>query len=157
MGIKWVKNIKRSSTVFLNIYLIYLFGCAGSQLWRMGASLWHVRSFFSFFFKVACRILSCSRRTLSCGTGELVPWPGISPRPSALGTRSLSHGTTREVLRSLFLLNGILRGSEWCTLLVVTDRAKRGLANILNVLSKNRFQFLSIFSNNSCLNVYKVI
>ena len=41
---------------------------------------------------------------LSCGMWDLVPRPGIEPRPPALGTWSLSHGTTREVpLTSLFM------------------------------------------------------
>ena len=47
-----------------------------------------VRDLFSF---VACRILSCS-------IWDLVPWPGIESRCPALGVRSLSHWTTREVL-----------------------------------------------------------
>ena len=34
---------------------------------------------------------------LSCSTWDLVSWPGIEPRPSALGVQSLSHWTTREV------------------------------------------------------------
>ena len=37
---------------------------------------------------------------LSWGTWDLVPWSGIKPQPLALGTGSLSHWTTREVLRS---------------------------------------------------------
>ena len=32
---------------------------------------------------------------------DLVPWPGIEPRPPALGTQSLSHWTTREGLGTL--------------------------------------------------------
>ena len=40
-----------------------------------------------------CRIM----RTLSCGRWDLVPWPGIEPRPPALGVWSFSHWTTREV------------------------------------------------------------
>ena len=42
---------------------------------------------------------------------DLVPWPGIEPRPPALGAWSLSHCTTREVPGPciyLFLLNCIL-------------------------------------------------
>ena len=35
---------------------------------------------------------------LSCSMWDLVPWPGIEPRPSALGAWSLSHWTTRAVL-----------------------------------------------------------
>ena len=34
---------------------------------------------------------------LSCSMWDLVPWPGIKPRPPALGTWSLTHWTTREV------------------------------------------------------------
>ena len=41
--------------------------------------------------------LSCSMPALSCDMLDLVPRPGIEPRPPALGARSLSHWTTREV------------------------------------------------------------
>ena len=34
---------------------------------------------------------------LSCGTQDLVPWPGIEPRFPALGMQSLSHRTIRVV------------------------------------------------------------
>ena len=43
-------------------------------------------------FVVACKIFSCSMMW------DLVPWPEIEPRPPALGMRSLSHWTTREVI-----------------------------------------------------------
>ena len=33
---------------------------------------------------------------LSCGMRDLVPWPGMEPRPPALGAQSLSHCATRE-------------------------------------------------------------
>ena len=52
-------------------FLIYLFGCATSYLPHVG------------FF--------------SCGTLDLVPWPGIEPWLLALGAWSLSHWTTRDV------------------------------------------------------------
>ena len=45
----------------------------------------------------ACRIFSFGMQTLSCITWDLVPWSGIKPGPTALGVRSLSHWTTREV------------------------------------------------------------
>ena len=43
--------------------------------------------------------LSCGIEVfdLSCGAWDLVPWPGIELRLPALGVRSLSHWTTREV------------------------------------------------------------
>ena len=55
----------------------------------------------------ALGILSCCVRSLSCGMWGLVPWPGIKPGPPALGVRSLSHWTTREVLAPDF------RGLLW--------------------------------------------
>ena len=72
------------SIFFFNIYL---FGCTSLQL-HTGSQI----------FVTASGIFSCSVRTLSCGIWDLVPWPGIKPKPPALGARSLSHWTTREVL-----------------------------------------------------------
>ena len=46
---------------------------------------------------VACRMCSCGMQTLSCGMWDLVSWPGIKPRPPALGGQSLSHWTTSEI------------------------------------------------------------
>ena len=46
----------------------------------------------------ACRIFDLRCRIFSCGMWGLVPRAGIEPRPAALGARSLSHGTTSEVL-----------------------------------------------------------
>ena len=40
---------------------------------------------------------------LSCGMWDLVPQPGIEPRPPALGVQSLTHWTTREVPHSAYL------------------------------------------------------
>ena len=39
---------------------------------------------------------------LTCGMRNLVPWPGIEPRPPALEARSLNCWTTREVRRFPF-------------------------------------------------------
>ena len=39
---------------------------------------------------------------LNCTMGDLVPWPGIEPRPPALGVQSLNHWTTREVSAIIF-------------------------------------------------------
>ena len=72
---------------FFNIYCIYLFGCARSWLHNLGSP----------FFAGACGTFSHSMGTLSCGLWDLVSWPGIELRPSALGAWSLSHWTTREV------------------------------------------------------------
>ena len=49
-------------------------------------------------------LFSCSMWTLSCGTWDLVPWPGIKPRSPALGARLISPWTTRKVPNQLFFL-----------------------------------------------------
>ena len=59
---------------FFNIYLTALALCCGTQD-LSGGDMW----------------------TLSWGLWDLVPWPGMEPRPPALGAQSLSHWTTREV------------------------------------------------------------
>ena len=48
-----------------------------------------------FFFKYLFIYLAAPG--FSCGIQDLVPWPGIEPRPSALGVCSLNHWTTGEV------------------------------------------------------------
>ena len=51
-----------------------------------------------FFFKLqhADLVAVCKLTVVAC-MQDLVPWPGIKPRPQALGARSLTHWTTREV------------------------------------------------------------
>ena len=56
-----------------------------------------------WFLAVACGIFSRSMRTLSCSLWDLVPWPGVEPRPPALEVWSLSHWSTREVLEASWL------------------------------------------------------
>ena len=46
--------------------------------------------------------LRCGMWTLSCSTWDLVLWPGIKPRPPALGVQNFSHRTTREISPLLF-------------------------------------------------------
>ena len=58
--------------LFLHFIFTYLFGCAGSQLWQM-----------QFFFSSCCGL-----ETLSFSMQNLVPCPGIEPRPPALETQS---------------------------------------------------------------------
>ena len=66
-----------SLLIFLNT--VYLCGCVVSKLQ-------HVRS---LLFTAVCKTFSCS--------WNLALWPGIEPRPPALGVQSLSPWTTSEV------------------------------------------------------------
>ena len=52
-------------------------------------------------FIMALEIFSCRVQNPSCSMWDLVPQPGIKPRPLALGVQSLSPWTTREVPRQL--------------------------------------------------------
>ena len=79
--------------IFIFIYLAVL-GLSLVAAWRTFV----VASGIFFVF-------TCGKRTLSCGMWDLVPWPGIEPRPPALGARSLSHWTTREVPRTVCILS----------------------------------------------------
>ena len=66
--------------LFIFIIFVCLFGCAMSSLWHAKPSI-----------VIACKIFSCDIWTLSCSTWDLVSWPGIKPRPPALGLWSLSQ------------------------------------------------------------------
>ena len=48
------------------------------------------------------RSFSCGMQALSCGMQDLVPCPGIEPRPSALGAQSFNHWTTKDHHWSLY-------------------------------------------------------
>ena len=55
----------------------------------------------SLFTYLAVPGFSCGIWTLSCGTWNRVQWPGIEPRPPALGVQSLNHWTITYKLWSL--------------------------------------------------------
>ena len=52
---------------------------------------WEAQQEFSLFFK--CIFIYLTALGLSCSMWDLVPRPGIKPRPPAWGTQSLSHWT----------------------------------------------------------------
>ena len=63
------------------------------------------------FIYLAMLGLICCRGTLCFGLLDLVPWPGVKPRPPSLGAQGLSHWTTREVPILLFPWAKILESS----------------------------------------------
>ena len=85
------------SFFFIFYLFIYLSGCAGSLLRHAGSLLPRARS---LLWRAGS--FSCGMRTLSCSMWDLVPQPRVKPGPPALGGRSLSHWTTREVPQSPF-------------------------------------------------------
>ena len=69
--------------------------CLFGQLILKAIEDYFFKSFSKFFFfKVFIYLAALG---LSCGTWDLVPWAGIKPQPPALGARSLTHWTPREV------------------------------------------------------------
>ena len=63
---------------------------------------------------VACGIFNYVMWTLRCCIWDLIPWPGMEPRPPALGAWSLSPWTTGEVPIALSLLLSSMPWQE-CT------------------------------------------
>ena len=72
---------------------------------------------------------------LSCGMWDLVPWPGIEPRPPSFGVWSLSHWTTREVLQLVF--SSFLLRYPSLVASLVAQMVKR-----LSAMRETRVQFL---------------
>ena len=73
---------------------------------------YHFPSFFFFLIFIYLAVLG-----LSCGMWDPVPWSGVEPRPPALGARSLSHWTAREV-PAVFFINVVLitlKFTKWFT------------------------------------------
>lgn len=66
------------------------------------------------FFFLAALGLSCGMGSLSRSLWDLVPCPGITPGPPALGAWSLNHWATREVPQ-MWCLDSIIRrvGVYW--------------------------------------------
>ena len=76
----WPLDLERRQ-FFLSKYLLFI-DCAGSWLQHMGSL-----------------VAACEHLTNTWGMWDLVPWPGMEPRPPALGAWGLSHWTTKEVPR----------------------------------------------------------
>ena len=72
-----------------------------------------------------------------CGTWDLVPWPGIIPRPPELGAWSLNHLTTREVLKTFRYF------TEW------TAKYKILRNNTLALLETSQLTQATFWHNNS--------
>ena len=55
--------------------------------------------------------LHCSMTTLSCSILDLVPLPGMEPRPPVLRTQSLSHWIPREIPQQMLNKNHCQQGT----------------------------------------------
>ena len=91
-GLSILFIFSKNSLLVLLIFAIVFFVSISFISWVFYLFVWFCQVFFA-----ACGNFSCHRQTLICGMQDLVPWPGIKPRPPALGVWSLSHWTTKEV------------------------------------------------------------
>ena len=86
------KEILLFVTMWMDLEDIILGKIAHSQ--KNAYSTWGLKEiFFKYLFIFIYLAVLC----LSYDLWDLVPWPGIEPRPPALGVQSFSHWTTREV------------------------------------------------------------
>ena len=69
----------------------------------LGSAFSFFKKFILKFIYLAVPGLSCGMQTLSCCMCDLVPGPGIKPRPPVLGAQSLRHWTMREIPVSFIL------------------------------------------------------
>ena len=79
-----------------------LFSLILCHLLKSGTWILGYLNYFFFFFLLILFIYDLAALGLSCGTWDLVPWPGTEPLPPSLGAWSLSHWTTREVPNYFF-------------------------------------------------------
>ena len=108
-----------SSTVFIHIVMGLASGGERPVWWQNSCSIWRHEKIFSrptgtwrtreekekslyfLFFKLFYLIVP--GLSWACSIWDLVPWPGIKPKSLGLGSRSLSHWTTREVPAHILL------------------------------------------------------
>lgn len=75
---------------------------------------------------------SCILGTLNCSTWDLVPWPGIEPRRPALGVRSHSHWTIREVTHCFWVLQIVTVLNQPLKQNIINNRRRIAFAGSLN-------------------------
>ena len=97
----WLKWLNMHAHVFIYFIIYWVPGLSCNMQSHLQSLLRHK----IFFLVAACEILwnllivLCG--PLSCSMWDLVSWLGIEPGPPILEVQSLSHWTTREVLRML--------------------------------------------------------
>ena len=103
-------QIKMNSWWIGTWWLAYKICHLGSNLWfskRVHSKCWEKNIFrdlktngcdkMSYYYFWLHQVLVGAPTIFSCGMWDPVPWPEIEPGPHALGPRSLSHWTIREV------------------------------------------------------------
>ena len=83
-----LRTTAKLTLTFMFFKSTYFFGCTRSWLQHTGSSIFVV-----------------AHGNFSCHMWDLVPQPGMKPGCPALGARSLSPWTTKEVQRLCFLIN----------------------------------------------------
>ena len=134
-------NILKIHVNILNyLKLQYQFHCFNNLL-----QFHHIPPPFLYFFLTFIYLAAAGH---SCGMRDPVPRPEIKPRHPALGTQSLSHWTTWEVLGAgYFLLTLTLVPQPWSlTLKFLTQKVVESLQfqwHLLRVDAPDQIQFQS--------------
>ena len=96
-GHNWTENTHNIKIIILTIFFLKHFLwlhqvlVAASKIFGLCCSTWD-------FLAVPIELLVAPSTFLAAAWGTtIVPWQGMEPRPTVLGTRSLSHWTTRKV------------------------------------------------------------
>ena len=90
-----------------------------------------------FFFKLfiwlhqvlvaACKIFSYGMQTLIGSMLDLVPWPGMEPKPAASGAQTVRHWTIREAPQSNRIWDGPCRmNRKWLQAAGEVNKVSRG-------------------------------
>ena len=110
VGFSWTRHQTRVHSISRQIIIHY----TTREVFLLSKRSIHWLAFFSvlkifyiilkFLFIWLHRVLIVTHGIfgLHCSMWDLVPWPGMEPKPPALGARSLSHWITRKVFRIIF-------------------------------------------------------
>ena len=90
----------------------------------------------------------------NCNMWDLVPLSGIKPTTRALGARSLSYWTIREVPVLIYFMCGFKWGE--CFIIVPISTMLWTFSNIINNLQKIGLMWL-LYSSCGCIRIYLAI
>ena len=101
--LKWAKG--QNTCMLLSCFTVLCFLFFRLSVCSKPASSRSIGTIFPtalHLFHLAALGLAVAHGVFSCSVWDLVPQPGLKPKPPVLGAQSLSHWTTREVLAFLF-------------------------------------------------------
>ena len=111
------------------------------RLYKNVTYLFFYYLFFFFFFCLIKHFLIfffLPVPSLSCSMGDLVPCPGIEPRPPALGVQRLGHWATREIPFFYYLNSGLIEAILWALSYITTPPPTLMTSKINRMVTNNK-------------------